>query len=481
MSEQSLKEKTAKGLFWGGFSNGIQQLLNLVFGIFLARLLTPDDYGIIGMLAVFSAVANSIQESGFTAALTNKTVFRHADYNAVFWFSFFTGLCLYCILFFCAPLIAAFYHTPQLVPLSRFLFLGFLISSCGTAHNAVLFKKMMVKEKAKASIIALLCSGIIGVSMAYWGMAYWGMAVQQITYISVVNLLLWFYSPWRPTFSFNFAPIKEMLPFSIKLLITNIFHYINDNIFAILLGRFYAAQEVGYYTQGNKWTSMGFSLISNMVNGVSQPILVETSGEAERQKNIFRKIVRFTAFVSFPAMFGLALIANEFIIIAVTDKWQPCVPIMQVLCIWGAFVPITYMFSNLLISKGKSNVFMWNTIGQSIVQLIVLLSTLSLGILTMVSIYTTINIGWLLIWRYFAAKQMSLTLMEMVKDISPYLFITVAVVAATYFLTLGVANIYLLLLLKTIIAATLYIGVMWVSRSVIFFETLRFILKKYRT
>ena len=139
MAEQSLKEKTAKGLFWGGFSNGIQQLLNLLFGIIITRMLDSTDYGMIGMLAIFTAVANSIQESGFTAALANKQTFRHEDYNAVFWFSFLMGASLYLLLFFCAPFIAAFYKTPQLIPLSRFLFLGFLISSCGTAHNAVLF------------------------------------------------------------------------------------------------------------------------------------------------------------------------------------------------------------------------------------------------------------------------------------------------------------------------------------------------------
>ena len=147
MAEQSLKEKTAKGLFWGGFSNGIQQLLNLLFGIIITRMLDSTDYGMIGMLAIFTAVANSIQESGFTAALANKQTFRHEDYNAVFWFSFLMGASLYLLLFFCAPFIAAFYKTPQLIPLSRFLFLGFLISSCGTAHNAVLFKKLMVKKR----------------------------------------------------------------------------------------------------------------------------------------------------------------------------------------------------------------------------------------------------------------------------------------------------------------------------------------------
>ena len=480
MSELTLKEKTAKGLFWGGFSNSVQQLLNLIFGIFLARLLTPSDYGVIGMLAVFIAVANSIQESGFTAALANRKVFRHEDYNAVFWFSFLTGLTLYLLLFFCAPLIADFYNTPILVPLSRFLFLGFVISSCGTAHSAILFKRMMVKEKAKASIIALFCSGITGITLAYNGMAYWGIAVQQITYISIVNLLFWFYSPWRPTLSFHFKPIKEMFPFSVKLLITNVFHYINDNIFAILLGRFYSTQEVGYYAQANKWTSMGYSLISNMVSGVSQPILVETSSNVERQKNIFRKLLRFTAFISFPAMFGFALIAPEFIVITVTSKWQESVPIIQILCLWGAFVPITTLYTNLLISKGKSNIFMWNTIAQSIVQLIVLLSTISHGILVMTTIYTIINIVWLFIWHTFVKSQIGLTLLEALKDMMPYLLLSATVVAVSYFLTLSLHNIYILLLLKIICAATLYVTVLWFSKSSIFLESIQFIRNKSR-
>ena len=223
---------------------------------------------------------------------------------------------------------------------------------------------------------------------------------------------------------------------------------------------------------------MGFSLISNMINGVSQPVLVETSSDAMRQKNIFRKMLRFTAFVSFPSMFGLALIANEFIVIAVTAKWQACVPIMQILCIWGAFVPITYMYSNLLISKGKSNLFMWNTIAQSLVQLTILLCTISQGILVMVAIYTVINIGWLLIWHYFANKQIHITLWEALKDITPYLLISIAVVGASHFLTLGFHNLYVLLILKITIAVSLYVFIMWIGKSVIFFESVQFIRKK---
>lgn len=477
MSE-SLKEKTARGLFWGGISNSLYQLLGLFFGIFLARLLTPDDYGMIGMLTIFSAVANSIQESGFTQALTNRKDAGQDDYNAVFWFSLCTGGVLYLLLFFCAPLIANFYHTPALVPLARFLFLGFLISSAGTAHNAILFKNLMVKEKAKAMLTALTVSGTLGVIMAYYGMAYWGIATQNVVYIFTFNLLLWHYSPWRPTWSFHFQPIREMLPFSIKLLITNVFHFINDNIFSVLLGRFYTKQEVGYYTQANKWTNMGHTLITGVVNSVSQPIMVEAGANPDRQRKVFRKMLRFTAFISFPLMFGLALIAPEFITIAITDKWLPSAAIMQILCIWGAFLPINYIYTNQLISKGKSNVYMWNTIIQNLVQLLVLLLTVSYGIYVMAAIYVTINILWLFVWHYFVWQLIRITLWNVMKDITPYLSITAISLTAGYFAAKAFSNIYICLINKIVVTALVYIIILWSSKSVIFHESINFLLKR---
>lgn len=477
MSE-SLKEKTARGLFWGGISNSLYQLLGLFFGIFLARLLTPDDYGMIGMLTIFSAVANSIQESGFTQALTNRKDAGQDDYNAVFWFSLCTGGVLYLLLFFGAPLIANFYHTPALVPLARFLFLGFLISSAGTAHNAILFKNLMVKEKAKAMLTALTVSGTLGVIMAYYGMAYWGIATQNVVYIFTFNLLLWHYSPWRPTWSFHFQPIREMLPFSIKLLITNVFHFVNDNIFSVLLGRFYTKQEVGYYTQANKWTNMGHTLITGVVNSVSQPIMVEAGTNPDRQRKVFRKMLRFTAFISFPLMFGLALIAPEFITIAITDKWLPSAAIMQILCIWGAFLPINYIYTNQLISKRKSNVYMWNTIIQNLVQLLVLLLTVSYGIYVMAAIYVTINILWLFVWHYFVWQLIRITLWNVMKDITPYLSITAISLTAGYFAAKAFSNIYICLINKIVVTALVYIVILWSSKSVIFHESINFLLKR---
>ena len=180
MAEETLKQKTAKGLFWGLVNNGTQQLLNLLFGIFLARLLTPADYGMVGMLSVFSFVASSLQESGFTSALANKKDVKHEDYNAVFWFSISMSFLLYWLLFFSAPLIAGFYGKPELIPLARYSFLGFFVSSMGIAPSAYLFRNMMVRQRARASVVGLFCSGIVGILLAYCGYSYWGIATQTL-------------------------------------------------------------------------------------------------------------------------------------------------------------------------------------------------------------------------------------------------------------------------------------------------------------
>ena len=333
MAEETLKDKTAKGLFWGGISTFFQQIIGMVFGIVIARILSPDDYGLVAMLAIFSAIANTIMDSGFTTALINKKTIRHEDYNAVFWFSAFCGIVIYMILFLAAPLIAQFYNKPVLLNLSRVLFLSFLISSFGIAHNAILFKKLKVKQRGIIDVVAVSVSGGVGLIFALLGFAYWGLAIQLVSQCLVATLLRWYFSGWRPTLSFDLSPIKEMFGFSSKILFNNILGQVNMNIFSVLLGKFYTDTDTGYYSQGNKWMVLGNMTISNMIQGVAQPVLVEVADDKERQKKVFRKMLRFGAFISFPVLLGLAFVAKEFILLTVGEKWLNSVPYLQILTI----------------------------------------------------------------------------------------------------------------------------------------------------
>ena len=401
---QSLKEKTARGLLWGGLSNGVQQILNLVFGIFLARMLTPADYGMVGMLSVFTVIATALQESGFTAALVNKRETRHEDYNAVFWFSIGMSLCLYILLFASAPLIADFYHKPELTPLARYLFLGFVLSGMGTAHSAWLFKHLMVKQRTISQITALVISGCVGMTMAYNGFSYWSIATQNLVYVTVTTLFYWYFASWTPSININLRPLRSMLGFSSRILVTNMFSHVNYNMFSIILGRYYPTRDVGFYDQAYKWSSMGGLFILGMINSVAQPVLAEVANDRKRQQHIFRKLMIFTIAVSFPLMLGIGLMAEELVNLFLTDKWTGTIPLLRLLCISGAFVPITNLYQQLLISRGRSDLYMWGVIIEGILILICLLLASPYGVENMLKTYVCLYISYVGVWYGLVQK-----------------------------------------------------------------------------
>ena len=476
----TLKEKTAKGLLWGGLSNGIQQLLNLVIGIFLARLLSQQDYGLVGMLAIFTALGTTLQEGGFISALNKRHNASYEDFNAVFWTSLGIGVTIYVILFFSAPLIARFYDEPRLIPLSRYIFLSFVISSLSTAPRAYMFRNMMVRETSIMTIVSLAVSGVVAVTMAYMGMAYWGIATQTIVYITLIATQSFIYARWRPSLKVNLRPVREMIGFSSRLIITNVFNIINQNVFSVILGRLYTPSDVGNYTQANKWNTMGSSLISNMLHGIAQPVFTRVDKDRDRQKTVLRKLLRFTALVCFPLMLGLALVAKEFIVILITEKWLESATIMQMLCVAGAFIPISMLFGHLIISRGHSSVYMWCTIGLCVAQTTAALLLASYGIHAMVAAYTVVSIAWTWVWLRMAHRETSITFFEFIRDISPYFLLATALCVAAHFLTLGITNIYLRFVAKVLIVAIPYVGILWLLGSTILKEGVRYVFRGKR-
>ena len=262
---ESLKEKTAKGLFWGGMNNGVQQLLGLAFGIILGRLLDPSDYGMTAMLAVFSVIANELQASGFKTGLINMKAPTHNDYNAVFWFNILAGTLIYAVLWVAAPFIADYYHQPKLIPLSRYVFLGFVFSSFGMAQSAYLTKQMQIRQIAQCGMTATLSSSLVSVFLAWQGFGYWALATQYLMYIAINTLLLWYFSPWRPSLSVTFEPIRRLFPFSVRIMISAILTQVNSNIMNLLLGRYYGEANTGHYNQAYQWSSKCFLLVGNML------------------------------------------------------------------------------------------------------------------------------------------------------------------------------------------------------------------------
>lgn len=476
--EGGLKEKTAKGLLWGALNSGSTQLLNLIFGIFLGRLITPAEYGIVGVLSIFTLIAGNLQSSGFTQALVNLKAPRNEDYTAVFWFNTLTSFVLYALLFLSAPLIARFFYQPCLVEVSRFVFLSFVISSFGIAHNAYMTKNMMNRELAIIGAIALLCSGGVATFLAFYGFSYWSLAWQQIIYITVLNIGRYYYTPWRPSWHFTFEPVRKMFGFSVKILITNIINTLSNNILTLLFGRLYPIKAVGDYSQAYKWNTMASAFVANAVGQVAQPVLASVKEEQGRSVRVFRKMLRFTAFLSFPAMFGLAIISNEFILLTIGKRWIDAVPLLQMLCIGGAFVPFYTLYQNVAISNGRSDIYMFCNIAQIVLQLVIIGFFYHLGINTMVMVYTLFTIAWLFVWQWTARRIIGLRFREVIKDVMPTLCIALLVMATTYFVTLSLHHLLLLLICRILIAALLYAAIMKLLHVEMMDELLLFVKKR---
>ena len=476
--ESSLKEKTAKGLFWGGISNFVQQVIGMAFGIVIARILSPDDYGLVAMLAIFTAIANTVMDSGFTTALINKKTVKHRDYNAVFWFNVFAAVGMYVILFFAAPLIAHFYKQPILTNLSRILFLSFIIAAVGIAHNAYLLKKIMAKQRGIIDMAAVFCSGTVGLILALNGFAFWGLVAQQLTQISAAVLLRWYYSPWRPTLEFDFTPLKEMFGFGVKIFIGVIVGMLSANIFSVILGRFYGKTETGYYSQGNKWASLGNSVLSGMITGVAQSVLVEASDNIHRQANVFHKLVRFGAFVTFPAMFGLLFVGKEFILLTMGEKWLGSVVFLQLFCVLGSFNFLESIYVYLLISKGKSDVYVWVITAMCFLQISSALLMRPLGIVPMIVAYIVIRLMCFFPNHYFTNKLIGVRFLSIIKDVLPYFAVVTFSIGTTWLITKNIENVYILFSVKIALVALFYIGMLWMTNSVILKESLSFFIRK---
>jgi len=474
----NLKEKTAKGIAWGAVNNGATQVLSLVFGIVLARKLSTEDYGLVALLTIFTALAGCIQAAGFSPALANLKTPTHRDYNAVAWFNILAGLSMYVVLFFCAPLIAWFFDEPQLTDVSRLVFLTIPISAIGIVPNAKLWIEFRTRENAIAGIFSLLASGACGVWMAYNGWAYWSLAWQQVIYISVGIIMRFYFTRWHPTLPVDFTPVRRMFRFSSKLLLTNMLTVTSQNVLTFIFGKLLPISVVGQFSQANKWNSMANSFISGTLGSVAQPVFTSVGNDTMRQERVFRKMMRFTAFFSFPIMLGLALVSREFILNTIGEKWVDCIPLLQILCVGGAFLPLHTIYQNFIISHGRSDLYLRIVILQILLQIGIVLTLSSQGITMMVAAFSILNIVFTVFWHYAMRYVHPMAAKDVLKDTAPFAMIAATVMLVTYYVTLSITNLWLLLLARIVVAVVLYYIIMRLLNVAILNECLNLIRKK---
>ena len=452
-----LKKKTAKGLAWGGLFSLFQQLLSFLLAIVIARRLSPSDYGMVGVLAVFTALATILQEGGLVFVLTNRKGISDIEYSTVFWFNVLVSSFSYVILFVTAPLISAYFGIDELISLSRFVFVGFFISSFGVVQSAVLYKEMRVRERGLATFIGTIIAGIVGIILAYNGFAYWGLATQTVVSTFATTLMLWYFSSFRPSLNIDFEFLKTVIPIGAKYILPNIASMVGTNIYSLILGKFYSVKDVGFYSQAVKFEEHGYSFTLGVIRNVSQPMLVQVKEDNGQFLNAFRKLVRLTALISIPLMLILALIAPELIVLMLTPKWYFSGVILRLLCIGGAFVGLTTLASYLFISVDKPTLYMWLGILCSVIKIVFALMASIGGVISLAFMCVMVDLLSFVIYYYYAYKCIGYTINMLCDDLVKLFCLTFFVILISYFSTSLIGNIICRLIVRLFVSSILLI------------------------
>ena len=427
-----LRQKTKSGLLWSSVERFSNQGIQFLFSIVLARLLTPEDYGIVAMVVIFFAIAQTFVDSGFSSAIVRKKDRTESDLSTCFYFNIFVGLGFYILLFLCSPFIADFYDQPILSPIVKISGLTVLINSLCIVQQAQFTIRIDFKTQAKITLTSTVISGILGILLAYLGYGVWALVWQGVTGSFVRMILFWILSKWRPRESFSKDSFHYLFGYGSKLLASGLLDTTYNNIYPIVIGKFYSPAQLGNFSRAQGWASLPSSNITGILQRVTFPVLTEMQDDNERLATNYRKLLRLSAFVVFPLMMLLAAIASPLVRVVITSKWDACVPYLQIICFAKMWYPIHAINLNLLQVKGRSDLFLRLEIIKKVVGVSVMCVTIPLGVTAMCfgMVFTSINA--LIINTYYAGKLIKVGYFTQMRDLLPIVFISLLMGACAY-------------------------------------------------
>lgn len=422
---ESLKSKTINALVWNLVDKFGQQLLFFASGIILARLLDSRDFGLLGMITIFTTISTILIDSGFGMSLIKKRQPTQADYNSVFYFNLVVSIMLYLILYFLAPFIADFYREPDLTLLCRITFLGIILNAISLIQNIQLLRAINFKVSGIANIISLSISGGVSVLMAFKGFGVWSLVAQTLLNFFFRTVIIWFLGSWRPTFEVKGSSIKEMLPFGIRTIGASLLNGVYNNIYPMIIGRFFSVSDVGYYFQANKLQNIPIGLIDNTFRGVTLSVIASVNDDIARMKRVLSKNIRTIGFLTFPLMSILIVFAKPLVIKLLTDKWFFSIEYIQILSLSGAISPFITIFNDLCNINHRSDLYLKLEIYKKIFLTLLIVFSIPFGVKAMVWAWVVYSILSLLISIKIAGFLIQYSLRDFLKDI--YLPMTLSI------------------------------------------------------
>lgn len=456
MSKQGLKDKAVKGVGWSATDAFLSYGIGLVIGIVLARLLSPDEYGLIGLTSIFVVVMESIVDSGFSVSLIRKKEVSDDDYNTMFITNLVLSLVMYVILFFCAPIIARFFDRPELIALVRVMGCLIVIQALSIVQYTVLTKRIDFKTKTKASFIAALISGTIGIGMALGGYGVWALVGQRLSKELVYTVCLWFFNRWRPRFSFSNDSLRYMWGFGWKMLVSSLLDRIWAQMYQVVVGKFYNPSTLGQYTKGKEYPSFLSVNFQTIIGRVTYPVLAEVQDDKKRMLSAYRRIIKNTMFVTVISVISLGAVSEPFIYCLIGPQWNQAASFMPLICVSLSLYPLHAINLNMLKVQGRSDIFLY----LEIIKKVIAIGPICLGIF--VSIY------WMLIGSivtgiiafflntYYTGKTLNYSSWMQIKDIAPSYGVAFTIALSVYFLKYLPISYWTILPLQIILGVTVF-------------------------
>ena len=451
-----LKE-TSHGFLWSAIERFSVQAVQFIFQIILARLLSPSDYGLIAMLAIFMAIAQAFIDSGFTNALIKKLDRTDKDFSTVFYFNLFISIVIYILLYLGAPFIAKFYRTSDLTDITRVYMLSLPIIALGAIQRTQFTIKVNFKDQAIASFSGALAGGLVGIILATQGYGAWALVGSALATNIVTTIIFWIRSPWRPRWEFSLVSLRTMFSFGSKLLFSGLLNTAYTNLYQFVIGRRFSKQDLGYYSRADQFAQFPSSNITGIMQRVTYPILCTIADDDEKLLAAYRQYIKLAAYIIFPLMIGLAAIAKPLINVVLGQKWQFASIILQILCFSYLWYPIHAINLNLLMVKGRSDLFLRVEIIKKVVGICILLIVMNFSVELMAIGNVASSFIALFINTYYTKKMIGYGIRDQVKDILPCLILSTSSCVPAFVLSQLFPNNGLIMLLSIVFAVVIYL------------------------
>lgn len=458
MPKDSLKKKTVKGIGWSAVEKFSGQGIQFLVTIIIANILTPKDFGLVGMLAVFISVSQALVDSGFSQALIRTQNRTQADNCTVFYFNIAISFFLYGILYLIAPWVADFYNEPQLTRLMRVLCLVVVINSFGAIQRALYTATLNFKTQAKASLIASTLSGIGGIIMAYRGFEVWALVGQQLLNALFCVILFWWFSKWRPQLIYSWKSFRKLFAFGSNLLLSTLLNTIYGNIYQIVIGKIFSASSLGHFSQAKHICQLPSAHVTGILDRVIYPVLSSIQDDDEKLSSTYRRLLRTSAFIVFPLMCGLAAVSYPLIRIILGEKWLFAASLMIPLSFALMWNPIHAINLDLLKVKGRSDLFLRLEIIKKCIGTVVLICSIPFGLLFMCWIRILSSFIALFINTYYTGKLIHVGFLTQMRDLLPSLATSLAMFGISFLTTKLFSQVWLQLIVAIIAGGVFYLG-----------------------